>query len=337
MNILLTGGAGYIGSHTAVALAEAGHDLVILDNLINSRADTVERLSSITGTSIPLIIGDVRDRPLVERTLRDHCAEAVVHFAGLKAIGEAVTIPLAYYDANVAGTLQLIQAMNAADVRRLVFSSSATIYGNPDYLPLDENHPTRAINPYGRTKLMVEEMLADIAAADPTWRIAILRYFNPVGAHESGLIGDNPNGAPNNLMPYISHVAAGLLPELAVFGDDYPTPDGTGVRDYIHVVDLASGHLAALEAITAGALPISTWNLGTGIGYSVLDMVRTFSEVNNVAVPYRIAKRRLGDVASYYASPDKARDELGWSASRNLADMCSSVWRFERLMRQRNA
>lgn len=337
MRILLTGGAGYIGSHTAVALAAAGHEVVCFDNLSNSRAEVMDRLETITGQSIPLIVGDIRDRTALEQAMRSHAIEAVIHFAGLKAVGEAVAKPLIYYDNNVRGTLSLIEAMIACSVRTLVFSSSATVYGEPQYLPLDEIHPTSATNPYGRTKLMIEEMLTDIAAADPDWRIAVLRYFNPVGAHESGLIGEDPNGIPNNLMPFISRVASGRLERLSVFGDDYDTPDGTGVRDYIHVTDLAAGHLAALGAISSHSEPISTWNLGTGQGYSVLEMVRAFERVNGVSVPFQIADRRPGDVASCYASPDKAKAELGWESVLGLEDMCASMWRFERMLATSNS
>lgn len=336
MRILLTGGAGYIGSHTAVALAATEHEVVCFDNLSNSRAEVMDQLETITGQSIPLIVGDIRDRTLLEQAMRSHAIEAVIHFAGLKAVGEAVAKPLIYYDNNVRGTLSLIEAMIACSVKTLVFSSSATVYGEPQYLPLDETHPTSATNPYGRTKLMIEEMLTDIAAADPDWRIAVLRYFNPVGAHESGLIGEDPNGIPNNLMPFISRVASGRLERLSVFGDDYDTPDGTGVRDYIHVTDLAAGHLAALGAISSHNDPISTWNLGTGQGYSVLEMVRAFERVNGVCVPYQIADRRPGDVASCYASPDKAKAELGWEAVLGLEDMCASMWRFERMLATSN-
>ncbi|MEN9926144.1 MAG: hypothetical protein RL268_2270 [Pseudomonadota bacterium] len=332
MRILLTGGAGYIGSHTAVALSAVGHEVVCFDNLYNSRAEVVDRLETITGQSIPLIVGDVRDRTSLERAMRSHAIEAVIHFAGLKAVGESVTMPLIYYDNNVRGTLSLIEAMIACSVRTLVFSSSATVYGQPQYLPLDESHPTSATNVYGRTKLMIEEMLTDIAAADPDWRIAVLRYFNPVGAHESGLIGEDPNSIPNNLMPVISRVASRRLEKLSVFGDDYDTPDGTGVRDYIHVTDLAAGHLAALGAISRHNDPISTWNLGTGQGYSVLEMIDAFQRLNGVCVPYQIADRRPGDVASCYASVDKAKADLGWEAVLGLNDMCASMWRFERML-----
>jgi UDP-glucose 4-epimerase len=337
MKVLLTGGAGYIGSHCAVALIAAGHQVVCFDNLSNSRPQVVERVESITGTRIPLVVGDIRDREAVRRALTDHAIEAVVHFAGLKAVGESVEKPMLYYDNNVRGTLALVEAMAECGVRRLVFSSSATVYGQPQYLPLDETHPTSATNPYGRTKLMIEEMLGDIAAADPGWRIGVLRYFNPVGAHDSALIGEDPNGVPNNLMPFISRVAAGRLPELSVFGDDYDTADGTGVRDYVHIVDLAEGHVAALAALTTIDRPLSIWNLGTGQGYSVLDMIRSFERVNTVSIPYRIAPRRPGDVATCYASPAKARDELGWQASRGLDAMCASAWRFERMLATRNS
>lgn len=337
MRILLTGGAGYIGTHTAVALATTGHEVVCLDNLSNSRAEVMDRLEVITGRSIPLVLGDVRDQQALEQAIRDNGIEAVIHFAGLKAVGEAVAKPLTYYSNNVQGTLCLIEAMIACNVKTLVFSSSATVYGEPQRLPLDETHPTSATNPYGRTKLIIEEMLSDIAAADPNWRIAVLRYFNPVGAHETGLIGEDPNGIPNNLMPFISRVASGRLERLSVFGDDYATPDGTGVRDYIHVSDLAAGHVAALSAIACGNDPISIWNLGTGQGYSVLEMVRAFERVNGASVPYQIADRRPGDVASCYACPDKAKAELGWEATLSLEDMCSSMWRFERMQATANS
>ncbi|MGR4892989.1 UDP-glucose 4-epimerase GalE [Sphingopyxis sp. LARHCG72] len=337
MKILLTGGAGYIGSHVAAALVAEKHEVVCFDNLSNSDASVMDRLEAITGTAVPLVEGDIRDGDALRRVMREHAIEAVIHFAGLKAVGESVAEPIKYYDNNVRGTLSLLEAIRDCDVKTLVFSSSATVYGQPQYLPLDENHPTSATNPYGRTKLMIEEMLADVAAADPEWRIAILRYFNPVGAHDSGLIGENPNGIPNNLMPFISRVAAGRLAELSVFGDDYDTPDGTGVRDYIHVVDLAGGHVAALDAIAKADQPLSTWNLGTGTGYSVLDMVEAFERVNGVPIPYRIAPRRDGDVASCFASPERAARELGWSAARDLDAMCSSSWNFERTLAGRNA
>lgn len=331
MPILLTGGAGYIGSHTAVALASAGFEIICFDNLSNSSAEAVERVEAITGKHIPLIVGDVRDQKLLEAVIRDNEVEAVIHFAGLKAVGEATANPLIYYDNNVKGTLSLIEAMTNCGLKTLVFSSSATVYGEPQYLPLDETHPLSVTNPYGRTKLMAEEILGDIAVSDPSWRIAILRYFNPVGAHSSGLIGEDPNGIPSNLMPFISRVAAGRLKELSVFGDDYDTSDGTGVRDFIHIEDLAQGHIAALKAICKSFNAISTWNLGTGRGYSVLEMIRAFERVNGVSVPFRIAERREGDVAACYASPDKALNELSWQAKLGLEEMCHSAWHFEQM------
>lgn len=336
MRILLTGGAGYIGSHTAVTLASAGHAVVCFDNFATSRRDVMARLEAITAQAIPLVVGDIRDRAALEDALRNYAIDAVVHFAGLKAVGESVEKPMLYYDNNVRGTLCLLEAMAACDVRRLVFSSSATVYGEPQYLPLDECHPTGPTNPYGRTKLMVEEMLADVAAADHRWRIAALRYFNPVGAHPSGLIGEDPNGMPNNLMPFISRVASGRLEQLKIFGNDYPTPDGTGVRDYIHVMDLADGHLAALQAIAKQTEPFSIWNLGTGTGYSVLEMVAAFERVSGMAVPYVFTERRTGDVATCYACPDRAKQDLGWHARHGLDDMCASTWRFESHLRNTN-
>lgn len=336
MGILLTGGTGYIGSHTAIALAAAGHRVVCLDNLANSHAEVVKRVSGITGQAIPFILADIRDTDALRYAIKDHGITAVIHFAGLKAVGESVSQPIAYYDNNVRGTLSLVEAMAACKVKTLVFSSSATVYGRPQYLPLDESHPTSAANPYGRTKLMIEEMLADIAHADLEWRIAVLRYFNPVGAHSSGLIGEDPNGVPNNLMPYISRVASGRLQELSVYGDDYETPDGTGVRDYIHVTDLAQGHVEGLRVISEGDSPIDTWNLGTGRGHSVLDVIAAFERVNGVSVPYRIVARRPGDVASCYASVEKARSDLGWQASLSLDEMVGSAWRFERMVKVSN-
>jgi UDP-glucose 4-epimerase len=330
VNILLTGGTGYIGSHTAVALVQAGHEAVLCDNLCNSRAEVVQRLASIIGQKPLLVQGDVRDADLLERILREHRIEAVVHFAGLKAVGESVAQPLAYYDNNVTGTQNLLQAMQRCGVKRLVFSSSATVYGEPKYLPLDEEHPTSATNPYGRSKLHTEEMLADLAASDLGWRIACLRYFNPVGAHESGLIGEDPNGIPNNLMPFVAQVAVGQRSQLSVFGGDYDTPDGTGVRDFIHVVDLAEGHLAALNFLgNSQGLGWHAFNLGTGQGYSVLEMVKAFERASGRKVPYQIVARRAGDVASSYAKADKARQLLGWQAKRGLDEMCISTWRWQ--------
>ena len=328
MNILLTGGTGYIGSHTAVVLIEAGHRVALLDNLSNSSADVPDRIAQITGTKPAFIEADVRDTTVLVRTLRDFSIDAVVHFAGLKAVGESVENPIDYYAHNVQGIISLLEAMRESGCKTLVFSSSATVYGEPQYLPLDEAHPLSVTNPYGRCKLHIEEMLRDVVVAYPDWNIACLRYFNPVGAHDSGLIGENPAGIPNNLMPYIARVAAGQLPQVQVFGDDYPTPDGSGVRDYIHVMDLAEGHAAALNWLVAH----SGWhaiNLGTGQGYSVLEMIAAFAHASDRAIPYRIAPRRAGDVAACYANPEKAAQALGWQARRGLEDMCASTWKFQ--------
>ena len=328
MNILLTGGTGYIGSHTAVVLSDLGHQVVLYDNLSNSSDSVLKKLTQITGQQIRFLNGDVRDTDLLRGTLVAHRIDAVIHFAGLKAVGESVKKPVGYYANNVQGTVSLLQAMQSVQVKTLVFSSSATVYGEPKYLPLDESHPTSATNPYGRSKLHIEEVLSDVASSDSDWRIACLRYFNPVGAHESGLIGENPNGVPNNLMPYIAQVAAGQRAELSVFGADYSTADGTGVRDYIHVMDLAQGHAAALAflSVTTGWHDI---NLGTGKGYSVLDMIRAFEEASGQQVPYKIVARRAGDAAACYADPHKAGESLNWRATRTLDDMCASTWRFQ--------
>jgi UDP-glucose 4-epimerase len=328
MNILLTGGMGYIGSHVAVTLLQAGHHVVIYDNLCNSEAGVLAQIKQITGIKPAFIQADIRATKTLTDVLKDHAIEAVLHFAGLKAVGESVKKPLDYYSNNVEGTVSLLEAMHEVGTRSLVFSGSATVYGEPHYLPLDEAHPLCATNPYGRTKLHIEEMLRDLSISDPLWRIACLRYFNPVGAHESGLIGENPVGIPNNLMPYIARVAAGDLKELSVFGNDYPTSDGTGVRDYIHVMDLAEGHAAALSWLAENP----GWhavNLGTGQGYSVLDMVAEFARASGRAIPYRIVPRRAGDVAACYANPGKALRELGWQARRGLSDMCASTWKFQ--------
>lgn len=330
MNVLLTGGTGYIGSHTAVVLLNAGHSVVLYDNLSNSQASVAETVQRITGKPVPFVKGDIRNATLLEQVLRDHAIDAAVHFAGLKAVGESVAKPVAYFDNNVGGTVGLLNAMQAAGVHKLVFSSSATVYGNPRYLPLDENHPTGATNPYGRTKLHIEEMLGDLAFSDASWRITALRYFNPAGAHESGLIGEDPNGIPNNLMPYIARVAAGTLQRLGVFGNDYDTPDGTGVRDYIHVMDLAEGHLAALEQLGRREQAFDVFNLGSGTGHSVLEMVRAFEQAAGVVVPYSIEPRRPGDIASCYADPGKALKMLGWKTRRSLEDMCASMWAFQK-------
>ena len=324
---LLTGGLGYIGSHTAAVLAAAGWRVVLLDNLANSSRAVHARLLALTGQDMPLYEVDVRDQAALESILRDHAVDAVVHFAGLKAVGESVAKPLAYFDWNVGGALSLLKAMERCEVRTLVFSSSATVYGVPETLPLGEGHRRQATNPYGRSKLHIEELLEDLAASDGRWRLTALRYFNPVGAHESGALGEDPQGIPNNLMPYIARVAAGMLPRLQVFGDDYETPDGTGVRDYIHVMDLAEGHLAALTH--GGTAPFRAVNLGTGQGYSVLEMIRAFERASNRPIPFEIAPRRPGDVGACYADPSLAQRELGWAARRGLVEMCASSWAFQ--------
>lgn len=328
--LLVTGGAGYIGSHTCVELLQAGYAVVVADNLCNSKREAIGRVERITGRTVAFHQCDVRDRAALRAIFAERAIDAVVHFAGLKAVGESVAEPLRYYDNNVCGTLALCEAMADAGVRKLVFSSSATVYGDPDAVPIKEDHPLRPANPYGRSKAMVEAMLQDLFRSDPTWKIALLRYFNPVGAHESGLIGEDPNGVPNNLMPFIAQVAVGRLEALNVFGSDYPTPDGTGVRDYIHVVDLARGHLAALEALAASA-EVLTANLGTGRGYSVLEMVAAFQRAAGKDLPYRIAPRRPGDIASCYADPGLAQRLLGWRAERGLDQMCQDTWRWQRM------
>jgi UDP-glucose 4-epimerase len=328
VNVFITGGAGYIGSHTCVELIQAGHQVSVFDNFCNSQPEALARVEQITGMRPKLYQGDIRDAVALESALQNSQATAVIHFAGLKAVGESVQNPLAYYDNNVTGTLRLLQAMTACGVRQLVFSSSATVYGDPQQLPIPENHPLSTTNPYGQTKLVIEEMLRDLHRSDDSWRIAILRYFNPVGAHASGLIGEDPQGTPNNLMPFVAQVAVGRREFLNVWGDDYATPDGTGVRDYIHVVDLALGHLKALERleIHAGCEAI---NLGTGVGYSVLDMVKAFEQACGKALPYRVAPRRAGDIAACYANADKAQSLLGWKAQRGLKAMCEDGWRWQ--------
>ncbi len=325
MNILLTGGTGYIGSHTAVVLIEAGHNVVLFDNLSNSRHDVVDRLEKITNQSLTFVEGDIRDSSLLSKTIKDFQIDAVIHFAGLKAVAESVLDPLKYYDNNVVGTIKLLEAMQENNVTKIVFSSSATVYGDPKYLPYDEDHATNPINPYGRTKLYIENLLHDLANANPEWSIGCLRYFNPVGAHDSGLIGENPKGTPNNLMPYILGVALGKYPYVRVFGDDYPTHDGTGVRDYIHVMDLADGHNLALKVLSQRK-GWNVFNLGTGKGYSVLDLLHCFESVNKIKLPYKIEKRRDGDLAAYYASASKAEDFLGWKANKTLGEICKSSW-----------
>ena len=327
MSILLTGGAGYIGSHATVLLMQAGLHVCVLDNFSNSEQIVLERIARITGKPPSFLEADVCNTSVVADALKQYEVQAVIHFAGLKAVGESVTQPINYYANNVQGTISLLQAMQSSGVKTLVFSSSATVYGNPQYLPIDESHPTSATNPYGRTKLHIEEMLTDVSRSDPAWRIACLRYFNPVGAHESGLIGENPRGVPNNLMPFIAQVSSGRRPYLQVFGNDYPTLDGTGVRDYIHVMDLAEGHLAALQYLQKNA-GWHAFNLGTGKGRSVLEMIRAFESASGQAVPVKVVPRRVGDVAACYAKADKARELLGWSAKRDLASMCESTWKF---------
>lgn len=327
--VLLTGGLGYIGSHCAAVLAEAGYQPILLDNLSNAKPQVHDALQAITGKNLPFIQADVRDTETLASVITDHQVTAVMHFAGLKAVGESVSQPIDYYDHNVAGAISLLKAMQQTGVQQLVFSSSATVYGDPDYLPIDEAHPTRATNPYGRSKLHIEQMLADVAASDPAhWRMVCLRYFNPVGAHASGLIGEDPSDIPNNLMPYIAQVASGQLQQLSVFGDDYPTKDGTGVRDYIHVMDLASGHQRAL-AFLAEHTGWHAINLGTGQGYSVLQMVKAFEQASGQSIPYQITDRRPGDIASCYADPSLAEQQLGWRAELGLQAMCESTWRFQ--------
>ncbi|WP_305074094.1 UDP-glucose 4-epimerase GalE [Propionivibrio sp.] len=327
-NILITGGAGYIGSHTCVELLAAGYNLVVIDNFSNSKPDVLRRVEQISGRTLTFEEVDIRDRGALRDVFRHHAIDAVIHFAGLKAVGESVSQPLRYYDNNISGSVALFEVMAESGVKTLVFSSSATVYGDPHSVPIREDFPLSATNPYGRSKLMLEEILRDLSRSDETWHIALLRYFNPVGAHESGIIGEDPNGIPNNLMPFITQVAVGKLPELSVFGNDYPTPDGTGVRDYIHVVDLARGHLAALKAIE-GKSGVTTVNLGTGQGYSVLDVVSAFEKASGRPVPYRIVDRRPGDVAQCFADPALAHELLGWKAEKDLDAMCRDSWRWQ--------
>ena len=327
MNILLTGGAGYIGSHVAISLLQAGHNPVIFDNFCNSSPDVSDQLDELAGKPIRIIRGDIRDGDRLRALLGSEQIEAVVHLAGLKAVGESVSDPLTYYSNNVGGTIALLGAMETTGVRKIVFSSSATVYGEPQYLPIDEKHPKQAVNPYGQTKLICEQMMSDLAAADTRWQVSLLRYFNPVGAHESGLIGEDPTGIPNNLMPIVLRVAVGGQNRLQVYGNDYPTEDGTAVRDYIHVVDLADGHVAALDALGAGE-GIQAYNLGTGRGTSVLQLLSTFERATGASVPYSIAARRPGDVAILYASAEEARQKLNWTAKRNIEDMCVDSWRY---------
>ncbi|HXI21847.1 MAG TPA: UDP-glucose 4-epimerase GalE [Gemmatimonadales bacterium] len=328
MRILVTGGAGFIGSHTSLELLNAGHEVVVVDNLSNSKPEALRRVQQLAGRPLRFDRVDLLDREGLEVVFRETRPEAVIHFAGLKAVGESVAQPRRYYMNNVVGTLYLTEVMERHGVKTLVFSSSATVYGEPKSVPIREDFPLSATNPYGRSKLMIEGILGDLHRADPSWRIALLRYFNPVGAHESGLLGEDPNGIPNNLLPYITQVAVGKLKEIAIFGDDYATPDGTGVRDYIHVVDLALGHLRALERLgrTAGC---HAWNLGTGQGYSVLQLVHAFEQACGRKLPCRIAPRRPGDVAESYADPSRARAELGWKAERGVEEICRDAWRWQ--------
>lgn len=328
-SILVTGGSGYIGSHTVLQLLEAGNQVIVLDNMSNSSPESLKRVAELTGKSAKFIEGDIRDAALLETIFVENSVKSVIHFAGLKAVGESVEQPIRYYQNNVYGTLVLCEAMQKAGVKNLVFSSSATVYGDPIALPLKEDMPTgQPTNPYGQSKLMVELVLRDLYKSDASWNIALLRYFNPVGAHPSGKIGEDPNGIPNNLMPFVTQVATGKRECLAVFGDDYDTPDGTGVRDYIHVEDLANGHLKALSKLEEN-VGLVTYNLGTGQGYSVLDMVKAFEAESGQKVPYKIAPRRSGDVASCYADASLAQQELGWSAQKGLVDMCKDAWNWQ--------
>ena len=328
MAVLVTGGAGYIGSHTVVGLMEAGVEPVILDNFANAKPSVLCRIAEITGRRPPLVAGDIRDRRLLDSVFADHDIDSVIHFAGKKAVGESVAMPVDYYDNNVSGTLVLIEAMRDAGVRTIVFSSSATVYGDPASVPIREDFPVGATNPYGRTKLMVEQILTDVTVAYDDWSVCLLRYFNPVGAHESGRIGEDPSGIPSNLMPFISQVAVGRRDQLRVFGGDYPTPDGTGVRDYIHVVDLAGGHLAALKH-AAGRPGCHVFNLGTGRGTSVLELVHAFEQAAGAHVPYQIVDRRPGDIAECWADPTRAAEMLDWRAERTIQDMTSSTWKWQ--------
>jgi len=325
--ILVTGGTGYIGSHTLVELLNAGFKVTALDNLANSTEESLRRVEKITGKTVPFLKVDLVDEAAVEAVFAANKYDAVIHFAGLKAVGESVKLPLLYYQNNISGTVSLLKAMGRHGCKNIVFSSSATVYGDPASVPVDESFPNSATNPYGRTKLFIEQILQDMYKSDNEWNIALLRYFNPVGAHASGLMGEDPKGIPNNLMPFVQQVAAGIRPKLSVFGNDYPTHDGTGVRDYIHVVDLALGHVAAVRKLTEkpGAFVV---NLGTGTGYSVLDMVKAFEKASGKTIPYEIAPRRPGDVAVVYADTTKAKDFLGWEAERGLEDMCASTWKW---------
>ena len=328
MKILVTGGAGYIGSHTCLELLESGHDVIVVDNLVNSKKESLRRVKELTGKSITFHQVDLLDEQKLDAVFKQHSIDAVIHFAGLKAVGESVSMPLQYYDNNITGTLILCRVMTTNNVKNIVFSSSATVYGDPATVPITEEFPLSATNPYGNSKLFIEHILKDLNISDASWNVALLRYFNPVGAHKSGLIGEDPNDVPNNLMPYVAQVAVGKLKELSVFGNDYPTPDGTGVRDYIHVIDLALGHIKAIEKIITNP-GVVIYNLGTGIGYSVLDMVRGFEKASGNTIPYKIVPRRPGDIAICYANPLKAKHELGWQATRGIDEMCEDAWRWQ--------
>ncbi len=328
MHILVTGGAGYIGSHTCVQLLNAGYEVTVVDNLSNSSEESLRRVQQITGKTLKFYKVDLVDKEALRGVFAENKFDAAIHFAGLKAVGESVQIPLAYYHNNIFSTINLCEVMAENNVKKLVFSSSATVYGKPHTVPIREDFPLQCTNPYGRTKLMIEEILRDLAVSDPDWDIALLRYFNPVGAHESGLIGEDPKGIPNNLMPYIAQVAVGKREYIHVFGNDYDTPDGTGVRDYIHVIDLADGHLRALEKISEKS-GIVTYNLGTGQGYSVLDMIKAFSKACGRDLPYQIEARRPGDIDACYADPQKAKEEIGFVAKKTLEDMCADGWRWQ--------
>ncbi len=328
MAVLVTGGAGYIGSHTVVELLKANYEVVIVDNYSNSKPEVLNRIKTITDKDFTFYEADLLDKPALEEIFKKEAIDSVIHFAGYKAVGESVAKPVEYYHNNITGTLILLEVMKEHGVKNIVFSSSATVYGMNNPSPLTEELPTSATNPYGYTKVMIEQILRDVHVSDKAWNIALLRYFNPIGAHESGLIGEDPSGVPNNLMPYITQVAVGKLPELSIFGDDYDTHDGTGVRDYIHVVDLALGHLKALESF-GNYKGVGTYNLGTGIGYSVLDLVKNFQKANDIVIPYKLVERRPGDVATCYADATRAKEILGWSAEKNLEDMCRDSWRWQ--------
>ena len=328
MRVLVTGGAGYIGSHTCVELLLSGYEVIVVDSLINSREESVRRIEEISGRKLEFHKVDLLDKSGLDRVFQQAKVDAVIHFAGLKAVGESVAIPLQYYKNNISGSLVLFEVMAQHGVRNLVFSSSATVYGDPASLPITEDFPIKSSNPYGWCKVMIEQILQDLYLADPSLNITLLRYFNPVGAHPTGRIGEDPKGVPNNLVPYISQVAVGKLPELKIFGNDYPTPDGTGVRDYIHIMDLASGHIKALEKLAANP-GLVIYNLGTGKGYSVLEMVNAFAEASGKKIPYKIVERRPGDIASCYADPSKAEKDLFWKASRDIKAMCADTWRWQ--------